>query len=196
MSDALMKIRTLKFWTEHPLKPDGEKRQVDMVKYTYVGQGNFSQQVAPVSRLSKVLPLAGNEDNMAVVMANERWRQIEPTYRAWKEGQELPEHGTPLGAWPGITQEQAEILRTNGFRSVEDFAEANGAAMARINLPNRSQLHQMAKAYLASQDTVKAAADMKAKDDKIAALEEQMAEMMAMMKEQKTQKPARKTKAA
>lgn len=196
-----MKIRILKFWEEYPAgKKDSKGNQVvvDMVKYTQAGQGSFAQQTAPVSRLAKVLPLEGNEDNVAIVMANMRWDQIEPAYRAWKEGRELPVEGTPLGAWAGISHEQKEVLTMAGYKTVEEFAEAGGQAMQRLNLPNRIQLQQMAKSYLESQDTVKAAEVMQQKDEEIAALKDQMAEMMEMIKSQssETKKPARKTKAA
>ena len=36
-----------------------------------------------------------------------RWEVVGPAYDAWRVGNAVPETGTPLGAWSGVTQDQA-----------------------------------------------------------------------------------------
>jgi hypothetical protein len=190
-----MQIRIIKFHTIYKQGKDGEMKAVDMVDYTQPGQANFAVQSAPVSRLSKVLPLAGNEENPSVVIANARWDQIEPAYRAWKEGNEIPEEGTPLGAWSGLTQDQAEGLKRSGLRTVEELANASEGILVKMAVPNVLKLKAMASTYLDSKDLTSFSNELADKDAELKAMREEMEELKAMIKKP-APKPAKKGKAA
>lgn len=81
-----------------------------------------------------------------------RWALIEPAYKAWKAGHEIPVDGTPLAAWPGLNQAQAQEFRKLGIKSVEHIAEMNDALMMRIQLPGVRDIIAQAKAFLESAD--------------------------------------------
>ncbi|WDR03626.1 hypothetical protein PSQ19_06030 [Devosia algicola] len=68
------------------------------------------------------------------------WATIEPAYRAWKEGREVPLNGTPLAAWPGITPEQADVFRLVGIRSVEQVRDMTDTIRSKVRLPNTREL--------------------------------------------------------
>jgi hypothetical protein len=186
MNQDDMQIRVLKFKTTYPLK-NGEAVQVDWCEFTTPGCADFQRNEMTIKELSSVIPLTDqNRANPAIAMANERWKQIKPSYEAWKADEDIPLDGTPLKAWAGVSPEQIDALKASGFRTVEDLANAGDASMARINLPNRNQYRDLAKSYLKSQDGVKAAAELEARDKQIAELQEQMAEMKKMMAPKKT----------
>jgi len=56
-------------------------------------------------------------------LMRKRWEVVEPAYNAWKRGEEVPENGTPLAAWPGVNQDQTKFLKAKGILSVEQVAE-------------------------------------------------------------------------
>lgn len=125
-----------------------------------------------VHRVKDLIPrpeMATSDDDNSVLIRT-RWAEIEPHYRAWKSGQELPEHGTPLLAWPGLTNEQADGLRIAGLRTVEDVAVMHDAQMSAVPLPGARQLRAAAAAWLEGRDAA-------AREARIAALEAQIAAM-------------------
>lgn len=189
-----MTIQVKKFWTNYKPNKEGAMDPVDMVAYCAVGYSNFAVQVAPVSRLSKVLPLEGNEGNPAIVMANDRWQQIKVKYDAWKMGNEIPETGTAIGAWSGINQDMAEAMRLIGLRTVEELAEASEGVIARINMPNMKAIQKQAKAYLSSQDRVAVANELAEKDKQLADMQAEIEEMKKIM-QAAAKKPAPRKKA-
>lgn len=133
------------------------------------------------------------EGEMAVIM-KARWQAIEPAYEAWKAGEELPEGGTPLGAWGGVTQTQADFLRSIGIKTVEAVADMSDSAIDRVPFPGRRELPKMAKEYLSSKDATDLAAQNAELRERMAAMEEMLAEAMADKAEQKPAK--RKEQAA
>lgn len=114
------------------------------------------------------------------------WAAVEPAYRAWKEGRELPLNGTPLAAWPGITPETAEVFRLAGVRTVEAVRDMSEGLRAKVRLPNVRELQELAKLYLENTGATAAAEREAAKDRQIAEMQENtrlMAERMAAMEE-------------
>lgn len=201
-----------KFWTVYKSDPANPlaKIAIDMVEIGPVGQGDRTRTPWKVSDLKRVQPLEGST-NPAVLMANERWAVVEPRYNAWKAGQETPLEGIPLGAWPALSPEQADLFRSSGIKTVEDVSQLTDAHIVRFPIPNMRDLVRQAKLYIESADQAKFAANLNAKDQKIADLEAartESDEMLKMvfeeMKELKAQlaakpeadKPERKTKAA
>lgn len=60
------------------------------------------------------------------------------TYRAWKEGQDIPEKGTSLKNWPLLGPSQLNTLLGINIRTVEELAEANEETISRIGMGGRA----------------------------------------------------------
>lgn len=142
-----------------------------------------------VARLAKLQPLAGSQ-NPAVAMAHERWSLIERHYRAWLAGQETPTEGTPLAAWNALTPEQADVLRTNQIKTVEEVAALTDAHISRFPLPKLRELVAQAKAFVDSANQRQFAANLMAKEREIEHLkaanterDEQIAALIAKVDE-------------
>lgn len=101
-----------------------------------------------------------------------RWRIIGPAYAAYKRSEDLPEDGTPLAAWPGVSAEQAKILRDMGIRTVEDVVTMGEQATSALKWPNARRLPEMAKAYLDGQGVAEKDAELAAMRERMAAMEE------------------------
>jgi hypothetical protein len=128
------------------------------------------------------------------------WDFIKPRYEAWKTNQDLPETGTPLAAWNHLTQQQAEILRVNGIRSVEDVSTLTDVHFNRIPIPNLRSIVEASKKFLDSKDVNSFTSELQAKDEQLAAANariDQMAEMLAKLMEEQPAKrgPGRPPKA-
>ena len=110
------------------------------------------------------------------------WAAIGPAYEAWKSGQEVPVDGTPLGAWPGINETQAEAIRAIGIRTVEDVAAMTDTIMARIRLPNARSIRDLAQRFITAKDDRAVEQALADKDREIADLRakmDQLADMVA-----------------
>jgi hypothetical protein len=105
-----------------------------------------------------------------------RWAIIEPAYNAWKRGEEVPENGTPLGAWPGVNQDQAKFLRTKGIVSVEQVAEMSDSTIETLPFPGRRDLPKLAKMFLEGQKDADLAAKNAELLERVAAMEEMLLE--------------------
>lgn len=75
------------------------------------------------------------------------WSVLEPYYNAWKKGEETPETGTPLSAWPGCTPADRERYALLRIYTVEDVAGMTDNDMDRFGMGAR-QKKALAKAYL------------------------------------------------
>jgi hypothetical protein len=171
-----------RFYTvyEDDPKNPGKMRNRDMVEYGPIGAAGRTHVTERIDILSKVQKVAGA--NPSVTAARVMWDFIRPRYEAWKSNQDLPETGTPLAAWNHLTQAQAEILRVNGVRSVEDVAVLTDTHTTRIPIPNLRSIIEASKKFLDNRDVNKFAAEMASKDETIAALTlrvDQLAEMVA-----------------
>lgn len=61
------------------------------------------------------------------------WAQgFAESYKAWKEGQTLPEQGTPIKGWQLIGPAAQETIIAAGFRTVEDLAQADESSLVKI----------------------------------------------------------------
>lgn len=171
-----------RFYTvyEDDPKNPGQQRARDMVEYGPIGQAGRTHVVERIDILSRVQKVAGV--NPSVTAARVMWDFIRPRYEAWKNNQELPETGTPLAAWNHLTPAQAEILRVNGVRSVEDVSLLTDTHFTRIPIPNLRSIVEAAKKFLESKDVNRNAAELAAAQETIAALTariDQLAEMVA-----------------
>ena len=174
-------VRVLRFWTEYRLK-EGTHVPRDMVEFCSVGMADKATTVASVASLSRLRPIADPQNDIAAVQAHMIWDAIRPSYEAWKSGQEAPENGTPLGAWPAIDPLQANVLRTNGIRSVEDVAALTDSMLSKIPLPNARYLQEQAKGFLSARDKASVVQALQDKDLQIAELRSQVDELVSLIK--------------
>jgi hypothetical protein len=169
-----------RFYTEFDTHPvTKERRARDMVEYGPIGGAGRTQCTERIDILKSVEKHQSAGVNPAVIAAKVLWDFIRPRYEAWKNNQELPETGTPLAAWNHLTPQQAEILRVNGIRSVEDVSVLTDAHIQRIPIPNLRSIIEAAKKFLDSKDVHKTASELAAAHETIAALTarvDQMAE--------------------
>jgi hypothetical protein len=172
-------------YEDNPKSP-GTTRERDMVEYGPIGQGARTRCVERIDVLSKAQKIAGA--NPAAMAAKVLWDFIGPRYEAWKKNQELPETGTPLAAWNHLTPTQAEFLRVNGVRTVEELALLTDTHIHQFKIHNLRSIIEAAKKFVVSVDVNKFAGELQAKDDQLAAANariDQMAEMMAKLMEDK-----------
>lgn len=183
-----------RFFTKYDTHPKTkEPRALDMVEFGPIGAAGRTHCVERIDLLSSAPADPGANPGMQAAKA--LWEFIRPRYEAWKNNQELPQTGTPLAAWNHLTPEQAEILRVNGVRSVEDVSVLTDAAFQRIPIAGLRSITEAAKKFLAHQDVNRAVADSVAKDETIAALTarlEEMASMVAKLQEEKETEDAPK----
>lgn len=179
-----MTISVLEFKQEY-----ASGKPVDMVLIAPTGEGH--QKTQTWHRVEKLRPPhepdSKQRDSDTYVAMHARWSVIGPAYDAYKNGEALPENGTPLAAWSGVTVDQASHLKSMGLKSVEDVRDMSDSAVSKLPFPDARKLPNLAGAFLEGEDAA-------AKDKKMAAMQEQM-DAMAEMLEAQT-KPAAKGKAA
>lgn len=141
-------------------------------------------------RVEKIRPPENPDSNMKESLSYQdmqaKWSVIGPAYEAWKNGHELPETGTPLSAWSGVTPDQAKFMKDMGIKTVEDVATMPDATMEKLRIPNVRSLPGLAKKYLEGESAA-------AKDAELADLREQIKVMAEMLEEKpKRGRPAKK----
>lgn len=160
----------------------GELKERDIITYQPRGD-NKTIITREVARMSRVLPLEECGDNITYLAARRLWDRIQPAYQHWKKNNELPETGVPLAAWAGVTSAQAQVLKNGGLRSVEDVAEASDIVLSKTGLSNALMLRDQAQRFLAGEEKSKSATSMAKLEAENKELREQMAEMMALIRE-------------
>ena len=118
-------------------------------------------------------------DTPSMVDIVERWKLIGPKYLAFKAGDEIPETGMALAAWSGVTAEQAAVLRRMGIRTVEDVAEMKDSTTDKLPFPNARKLPALATEFLSGKGKAEQAAELSDMREKMAAMEEMLAEALA-----------------
>ncbi len=98
------------------------------------------------------------------------WEVFEPYYEAWKKGQEMPETGTPLGAWPSLDAEQVAAFKMAGIRTVEDVAAMNDRQKSQVKLPGLTRLQQEARTFMDAKDSRAVELELQQLRDQVAAL--------------------------
>ena len=180
-------IKVLGF--KQTLKANGNL--VDWVNFTSsdgmtdTGEPAFATWV----EIKRIMPpeyIENDDGGLKMAALRSQWAQIEPAYEAWKAGNEMPEDGTPLGVWPALSADEAEVLRTVGIKTVEEVANLSEDRLARPVLPRLRELQRQAKVFIAGMGNA-------ALEAKIAQLEEQNAAMLEMLaeKEMADDKPRR-----
>jgi hypothetical protein len=176
-----MDIRVIEFKTVY--KGD---RGIDMVHVAasdaFTDTGTLTHSTW--HRVKDIIP-PEHEEGMRADFMRARWKTIQPIYEAWRSGNEIPETGTPLAAWSGLTDTQAEALRRIHIFTVEQAQDMTEAQIGRINLPNARAIKLAAAEYLSGRDK----ADLIAELQKAREQNEAMMELLAEREEEK--KPRR-----
>jgi signal transduction histidine kinase len=181
-----------RFWTEYPTdKKTGQLTPVDWVEYGPFGSDKVVNK-DKVSRLLAVRDIPA-DTNPAAALAQIRANFIRKHYEAWKAGQQLPEDGTPLAAWNGVSAEQADILKTKGFKTVELVASMTDTHIQNTPIPGMRGIVENAKRFMASSEQTKVAADLAQKDEQIAALKAEQDELTKLVRELLEEKKAEET---
>lgn len=170
-------------------------KPVDFVK---IGpRGEALQQVQTWRRVAKMMPRPDKKMSpLAETHQKAMWAIIEPQYEAWRAGAEMPESGTPLAAWSGVSAEQAAILRKMGIVSVEDVAAMGDGATGKLPWPGARNLPKMAKAYLDGESKAELARRNAEMEERMKAMEEMLAERMGEQPAKRGPGRPRKTEAA
>lgn len=144
-----MDIRIIEFKQEH--NPVTQKLE-DWILYAATDSIQSAQTWEKVSSLNPetLKSKAKSRDKQGLREAHIRakWEKIEPAYRLWKQGHEIPEVGTSLGVWPAITSSQRMELALHGLKTVEDVAEMSEAVLQKLTLPAPRKLRDQAVAFL------------------------------------------------
>ena len=191
------------FYTQYvPHPTTGEMREIDYVNYSPRFGADKLMVPARVKSLNpgpkgENIGSGGNDQarDMKLAYMQRIWNQIEPLYEAYKKGSEIPETGTPLGAWPGVTTGQADILRKNTIRTVEEVRDMPDNFMNKIPMPGLRDLRDQAKAFLDATDQNKVSSEVNTLRRENEALKERFEAAMAMIEENAKDGPKAKSKA-
>jgi hypothetical protein len=157
----------------------------------YVNRG-MPQSAATEERLrhmdpaNLVLP-EGADGGSKQAFLEHRWAQIKPAFDAWLSGQQMPEYGIPLAAWPAMSPEQIKAFHSAGIRSIEDVRDMTEALITKVRLPNIRDLKKLAGLYIEGLGAAQTAEREAARDAEIAALREKLDAAMALLEQQAEQ---------
>jgi len=198
MAQELPTIRVISFKTEYKKDAKGENVAIDWVEYAPIHAITSTRVCERVHALKPPEFIKNDDEGMKMAFIRHRWGMIEPAYEAWKNDQEIPINGTPIGAWPNITTDQAQALKKQGIRTVEEVAAMTDTAIRGLPMPNARDLVGQAQDFLAASDQALVAQEMTNRDARITSLEEKLAasgeQLAAAMEllEEKAGKPKNK----
>lgn len=117
-------------------------------------------------------------DSIKRVVTEDDKRRWAKQWAAFEAGSEQLLDGTPLDAWPMITQEEAEGWKILKIFSVEQLANVSDTVIQDYGMGGRSQ-REKAKKFLASEATSAPISELKSENEllkeQIALLQKQMA---------------------
>ncbi len=143
-------------------------KNVDFAEITRPGQNDtVEREVAPW--------LEDMEKRVQAGLVPQAWHEhFVKSYAAWREGNEIPEDGTPLKAWPMVDPAQIEHLLYLKVRTVEALAQLDDGALTKIGT-GAVELRNKARAWVdAAKNTGVTAAQLEAFRVENAALKEQV----------------------
>lgn len=186
---ADMRIKVLGFFTKYKRdKTTGEQRGVDFVRFSPAQALNTQITEERVEALRPKGDTDPDDDqpNRALkrTYMDAMWSVIGPAYEAFKAGYAIPESGTPLAAWSGITKDQAEAVRKIGINTLEDLASLEDGKLNRLPMPNGRDLRNLARKYLETGDDTKTAERLADLEKQNTALSERLEAAMALLEEQ------------
>jgi len=168
-------MRIIEFKTDY-----AKGRGVD--KVLLAPSGENLEKMQTWHRVAKLDPDAVPEEKRegdSYAMLRMRWDMVGPAYEAWRKDQAIPETGTPLPAWAGVTPQQVAVLRKLDLRTVEELADASEGTLQKMPFVDSRRLKTLAQAFLDGRSGSDAAEALAAANDRIAAMEEMLREMQA-----------------
>lgn len=151
-------------------------RAVDWVEIAPAGEA--FERTRTWLRIKDITPKpdAERSDSLSHKVMVARWQTIAPKYEAWKQGNEIPEDGTPLAAWAGVTPAQVSHLRQMGIYTVENVRDMGEGAISRMPFPNARQLPKLAADFLTSRDAAEKDRELEDMRERMAIMEEMLAQ--------------------
>jgi len=151
------------------------------VDYVRISQrGEAADRIVAHHRIKDVKPPENpNLDSMSHRAMIERWKVIGPAYEAWKAGTEIPDDGTPLGAWSHITPAMAEHLKRMHILTVEHVRDMSDEEAARLPFPDSRKLPKLAGDFLGGKEKADMARENEELRERMEALEELLSAKMA-----------------
>lgn len=190
-----MTVRVIGFKTKYRNTPNGTVPQ-DWVEIA--PSGDAFQSVRTWHRIDHIRPpdegdvddRTRDSDHFAALKG--RWQVVGPAYEAWKQGQEIPDEGTPLEAWSGVTPELCGHLKRNfGIRTVEELAALSPDHAVKLPHPNARALPDVASKWLGGQDSTARAEKERETEARMKAMEELIAELSEKNAALEADKPKR-----
>jgi hypothetical protein len=132
-------IHPLEFWTDYQPAPDGTMTPFEWVRWVKKGDAHGATTEEKIVRAQRTADI---------------WNALRPHYEAWKRGQDVVVDGTPLDAVPFVTKEVVKVFARVHIRSVEDLANAEDAALAKLNIPGVRAMQHKARAFLDAQSNL------------------------------------------
>lgn len=132
-------IAVLSFWREYTPDPadPSQMREAHWVKWAKRGESGQTTS----EKVARLMPTAQRQ-------AAAEWQVIGPLYEHWLKGEEAPQNGTALYAWPGMPRELADEFKKLHILTVENLAELPDHALSRIPYPNTREMRARAKAFV------------------------------------------------
>jgi hypothetical protein len=162
-----------KFWTEFKEGANPvTDTPVEMVKYVKRGAPGSAVTI-PVEKIKK---------------NGLYWSVLQPWYEAWKKGDETPENGMPLSAWPGCSPADKERFNFLRIYTVQDVAAMTDADCDRYGLGARAK-RDMAKAFLAAGQQQEAAREIETLRQRVSQLETDYADALEAVRAMKARLP-------
>ena len=165
----------------------------DWIVYTQFGERKNMTVHRRVSEFQKIRWTGKPNRDVPAQMMKAKWDALKPHYEAWKNGNPLPETGTALIAWSGITDGQRQKLAEIDIKSVEGLAEATDNMLDRIQLHNKHALREAAKDWLIDREGQVAREEAARRKAELEAMQADRLEMMQMMAEMKSELDAMKS---
>lgn len=164
-----MKFVVVEFKTDYE-----SGKAVDKVLLAPIGES--FERTKTWHRISNLMPPDKPSDSLTYKAMKARWDVIGPKYDAWRQGAEIPEDGTPLEAWSGVSPQQVKHLKGAGIKTVEELAEASPDFIAKMPWPEARKAPELAKKFLESKSAVEKDRELQEMRDRVAAMEEMLAE--------------------
>lgn len=126
--------------------------------------------------------LADLEKRVQAGLVPQAWHEhFVKAYAMWQEGNEIPEEGTPLKAWPMVDPAQVEHLLYLKIRTVEALAQLDDAALQKVGI-GAVEVRNKARAWVeAAKGTGVTAAQLDAFRVENAALKDQVKQMRTQL---------------
>jgi len=157
-------------------------RDVDFVTVTRAGSRDTLDKEAEIWIREQ------NERARNGLIPPEWAKHFENAYRLWKEGETVPDSGTPIKGWSIISPAMQETLVHSGIRTVEDLAIIGQSELMHVGM-GAIGLQQKAQAYL---DTAK---DRGVIAEEVAGMKQKIADLTELVGRLIEQNKALSTKA-